>query len=69
MQTDRFNIELKVTPHVAWHGAQADHLQAMIVGDDVIRSRVLELAEMAKKGKKPAAQAAQEGPQNLAQVS
>lgn len=68
MQTDRFVIETKVLPKALWHGAQADHLAAMIASDSVIRARVLELAEKAKQGRKPTSQAGQEGPRNFAHV-
>lgn len=49
MKLERFNVEIKVTPHAAFHGAQADRLQAMIAGDEVINRRVRELAERAKQ--------------------
>lgn len=51
MKTDRHRIEISVIPDSVFHGAEADRLSAMLQGDEVIRARVLALAEKARRGK------------------
>lgn len=51
MKLERFNVGIKVTPHSVFHGAQADRLQAMIASDEVISSRIRDLALRAQQPK------------------